>query len=198
MRRTYLLTDRSDLDPALLHYVCLSLGRTVADTPDVWCYLRETPTKQHPAGVRNFERWLHQRDHDGARTIAVDRYDIAKQNTHSFDFTARRTDAATGQNKIGFALDDRFLSGGPHRVAFKVTYRDEGRTIWRLAYDAAGAGSSTCRVECTGTGEIRTATFVRDDARFGAKGLDFDFTIEAERGDAVIKLVRVIRLGPAR
>jgi hypothetical protein len=51
-------------------------------------------------------------------------------------------------------------------------------------------------VECTGTGEIRTATFFRDDARFGASGLDFDFTIEAERGDAVIKLVRVIRLAP--
>ena len=46
----------------------------------------------------------------------------------------------------------------------------------------------------TGTGEIRTATFFWDDARFGATGLDFDFAIEAERGDAVIKLVRVIRL----
>jgi hypothetical protein len=197
MRRTYLLTDRSDLDPALLHYVCLSLGRTVADTPDVWCYLRETPTKQHPAGVRNFERWLHQRDRDGARTFAVDRYDIAEQNTHSFDFTARRTVAATGQNTIGFALDDRFLSGGPHRVAFKVTYRDEGRSVWRLAYSGTRAGSAPCRVECTGTGEVRTATFIRDDVRFGAAGFDFDFTIEAERGDAVIKFVRVIQLGPA-
>lgn len=46
----------------------------------------------------------------------------------------------------------------------------------------------------TGTGEIRTATFFWDDARFGATGLDFDFAIEAERGDAVIKLVRVLRL----
>ncbi len=197
MRRTYLLSDRSDLDPALLHYVCLSLGRTVADTPDVWCYLRETPTKQHPTGVRNFERWLHQRDRAGARTIAADRYDIEKQNTHSFDLTARRTDVATGQSKIGFALDDRFLPGGPHRVAFKVTYRDEGRASWRLAYESTRAGSSPCRVECTGTGEIRTATFIRDDVRFGATGLDFDFTIEVEHGDAVIKLVRVIRLGPA-
>ncbi len=197
MRRNYLLVDRSDLDPALLHYVCLELGRTIDDTPDAWCYLRETATRQHPAGVRNFERWLHQRDRAGTRTVAVDRYDIAKQNTHSFDFTARRTDAATGQNKIGFALDDRFLSGGPYRVAFKVTYRDEGSTAWRLVYDATRTGSSPCRVECAGTGEIRTATFFRDDARFGATSLDFDFTIEAERGDAVIKVVRVIRLGPA-
>jgi hypothetical protein len=197
MRRNYLRTDRSDLDPALLHYVCLELGRTIDDTPDAWCYLRETPTRQYPKGVRNFERWLHQRDRAGARTVAVDRYDIEKQNTHSFYFTARRTDAATGQKKIGFALDDRFLSGGPHRVVFKVTYRDEGRAVWRLAYDAARPDSPPCRVECTGTGEIRTATFFRDDARFGATGLDFDFTIEAERSDAVIKFVRVIRLGHA-
>ena len=82
-------------------------------------------------------------------------------------------------------------------MVFKVTYRDEGRPIWRLAYDAPRAGSSPCRVECTGTGEIRTATFFRDDVRFGATGLDFDFAIEAERGDAMIKFVRVIRLGAA-
>jgi len=194
MRRNYLRTDRSDLDPALLHYVCLELGRTLDDTPDAWCYLRETPTHEYPKGVRNFERWLHQRDRDGARTVAVDRYDIEKQNSHSHDFTARRTDAANGQTQIGFALDDRFLSGGPHRVAFKVTYRDEGRAVWQLAYNATQAGSSPCRIQCTGTGEIRTATFFRDDARFGAKGLDFDFTIQAERGDAVIKFVRVVRL----
>jgi len=195
MRRNYLRTDRSDLDPALLHYVCLELGRTVDDTPDAWCYLRETPTHAYPKGVRNFERWLHQRDRDGARTVAVDRYDIEKQNSHSHDFTARRTDAANGQNKIGFALDDRFLSAGPHRVAFKVTYRDEGRAVWRLACNATRPGSSPGRVQCSGTGEIRTATFFRDDARFGATGLDFDFTIEAESGDAVIKFVRVVRLG---
>ncbi|MDI1248799.1 MAG: hypothetical protein PSV13_08050 [Lacunisphaera sp.] len=194
MRRNYLRTDRSDLDPALLHYVCLELGRTVEDTPDAWCYLRETPTHEHPQGVRNFERWLQQRDRDGARTVAVDRYDIEKQNSHSHDFTARRTDVARGQTKIGFALDDRFLPGGPHRVAFKVTYRDEGDAVWRLVYDAARPDSPPARVRCTGTGEIRTATFFRDDVRFGATGLDFDFAIESERGDAVIKFVRVVRL----
>ncbi|MBM3853508.1 MAG: hypothetical protein FJ399_10170 [Verrucomicrobia bacterium] len=196
LRRTYLLTDRSDLDPPLLHYVALSLGRTVADSPDVWCYLRETATRQHPAGVRNFERWLHQRDRPGARTIATDEFRIEKQNTHAADFTARRTDAAAGNRRIGFAVDDRFLPGGPHRVAFKVTYRDTGHAIWRLGYAADGGAAQLrpARIECGDSGEVRTATFFRAGVRFGARDLDFDFTLEAERGDAVIKFVRVVRL----
>lgn len=194
LRRNYLLTDRSDLNPTLLNYVCLELGRTLEDTPDVWCYLRETPTKQHPEGIRNFERWLHQRDREGARTIAVDKYSIEKQNTHTFDFTARRTDSATGNHKIGFALDDRFLPGGPHRVAFKVTYRDEGHAVWRLVYVSDNPDPLPCRIECGATGDVLTATFIRDDVRFDAHNMDFDFTINAERDDGVIKFMRIVRL----
>lgn len=200
MRRSYLLVDRSQMDPPLFHYVCLELGRTVEDAPDIWCYLRETLLRQHPQGVKNFERWLHQRDREGCRTVATDKIEIEKQHTHKFDYTARRTDIAGGNRFLGFAVDDRFLKGGPHRVAFKVTYRDEGPARWRLEHaTVAGAPSEPCEVNCAGagTGEVRTATLIRENVRFDAAGMEFDFTLRALQGDAVIKFVRVVRL-PAK
>ena len=41
---------------------------------------------------------------------------------------------------------------------------------------------------------VRTATFFLPDARFDAKGMNFDFEIRALEGDAVIKFVRVVKL----
>jgi formylglycine-generating enzyme required for sulfatase activity len=196
MRRTYLLTDRTDLDPPLFHYVCLELGRTIEDAPDIWCYLRETSTRQNPGGVKNFERWLYQRDGEHCRTIPADPVNIEKQNDHQMDFTARRTDVASGNSFIGFAVDDRFLSAGPSRVAFKITYRDEGNASWELDFRQQEnmAGKQPSVIRCDGTGKVRTATFLRDGVVFNARGLDPDFAIRALRGDSVIKFVRVVRL----
>jgi hypothetical protein len=92
---------------------------------------------------------------------------------------------------IGFAVDDRFLSGGPHKVAVKITYHDQGKSRWALVYNK---GQATREVTCRDCGLVRTVTFFLDDAMFNATGQDYDFEIKALEGEAIIKFVRVIKL----
>ena len=54
------------------------------------------------------------------------------------DLVARRTNRAEGNTEIGFALDDRFGPGGPHRVAVKISYRDLDNSRWALTYQTTG------------------------------------------------------------
>ena len=202
MRRNFLWVSPAsvDMDPALTAYVSLELGRNVHNTPDVWCYLRESYVRVQgrPHPVKNFERWLYQRDREGYRTVPVHK---VAQHPHmwmspkgyKFDYIARRTDRAAGQDRIGFAVDDRFLLGGPHRVAIKVTYWDDVSGAWRLVYHTP-RNTASRTVETHGTGKVRTATFFLNDAVFPAKGLDFDFEIQAVKGDVTISFVRVIKL----
>jgi hypothetical protein len=205
MRRNFVWSEPTPaVDPPLLAYVSLELGRSVRDAPDAWCYLRESPVrvdgKVRP--VKNFERWLYQRDRQGARTTAACKVDHPAApvlmapgvpQDQQYDLTARRTDAAAGNTRIGFALDDRFLSGGPHKAAVKVTYRDVGTGKWNLAVRAP-QGETVRTVSCGDTGGVKTATFFLGAAVFPAKDLDFDFEVRALDGDATISFVRVIRL----
>jgi hypothetical protein len=195
MRRNWLWVESDPwVDPPLLGWVSLELGRTVDDAPDAWCELRES--RVHVGGrersVKNFERWLLQRDRPGAQTVAVRPAEYAGAPDVE-EWTARRTDVASGNDTIGFALDDRFLSGGPHRVAVKVTYVDAEDAVWELVVPAAGGGELARTVTTAATGIVRTATFFLDDAAFPARGEELDFRVRALEGDAVLCFVRVIR-----
>ncbi len=207
MRRNYLWMSSAsvDMDPALTAYVSLALGRGVEDSPDAFCYLRENTVRASFVGkkgkttpVRNFERWLYQRDRDGYRTkpaIRAAQHEMMWMvpQGYKYDWISRRTDIAGGNRRIGFAVDDRFLSGGPHSAAIKVTYRDVGHGRWALVY-ARPAGSQGRRsIQCRDTGKVLTATFHLTDACFGAKDDDFDFHIEAEGEDAIVSFIRVIK-----
>ena len=200
MRRNFLWAETGNwlVNSPLLHYVALELGQTVRTAPDAWCYLRESRTKQHT--VKNFERWLFQRDTEGARTVPVEKVDVPEQmfefhRSHLYDYTARRTDRASGQTSIRFGIDDAFLSGGPHRVAVKITYLDRDQAQWTLAYQTSGQQTATRSVTCGNTGKVRTVTFILPDARFPGQGYaGSDLQIQVTKGDAVIRLVRVIKL----
>ena len=64
-------------DPFLTAWEAVELGRGVNDAPDAWCYLRESYVHEHNDGngkvvpVKNFERWLYQRDAPGYETHPV-------------------------------------------------------------------------------------------------------------------------------
>jgi len=103
------------------------------------------------------------------------------------------TDLAGGDGRIGFALDDRFLMGGPHRVAVKATYHDMGRGRWSLVYARPGGNEGRRTVECRDTEKVFTATFHLPDACFPGAGDAFDFTVEAEGEDATVSFIRVIK-----
>jgi len=200
MRRNFLWAEsgRWLVNPPLLHYVALELGQTVRTAPDAWCYLRESRVRRNM--VKNFERWLFQRDADGERTVPVEKVDVPEQMyeyhpSHHYDYTARRTDSASGQTLIRFGVDDAFLSGGPHRVAVKITYLNRDNAEWALAYHTSDRRTATRSVTCGNTGKVRTVTFILNDAWFPGQGYTgSDLQIQATKGDAVIRLVRVIKL----
>ena len=193
------------VNPPLSHYVRMSLGKTVTTSPDAWAYLKETPVNDFftPAGVvRNFERWLVQRDVPGGLTAPAERTEHDYDAGYSppdlvppcFDYLARRTDLATGNTFIGFDLDDRFVVSGP--VEIKVEIRDTAECTWHVTYvDADGVVTTTPSYPNVGDQKVWTVTFAIDDARFAgglAWGQDFRIVSEGP-GDVTVRWVRVVR-----
>ncbi len=203
MRRNYSWEPALSPDPYLTAYVANELGRTVRDTPDAWCYLRESYVHEkneyqgNVVPVKNFERWLCQRDLPGFPTRAVKKVDYPEPTENfvrnvyvpgtNYDLVARE-----GQ-RFGFALDARFMQGQSPPVAIKITYYDE--TPWTLVYSTS-TGPREKSWPCRADGALRTATFFLKDFAPTAKGMAPDFEIRALAKPAVIRFVRIIRLTP--
>jgi len=206
MRRNFVWAEGGSwlINPPLLHYLALELGKTAQDAPDAWCYLRESVVKGGRQGqpVKNFERWLFQRDADGARTKATEKVEVPAQmfefdRSHLFDLTARQTQLAKGQSLIRFGVDEAFLAGGPHAVAVKITYLDRAHAEWQLEYFTDATAMQVRKVACGDSGAARTVTFRLNDVCFPGRGYaGLDLQIRALRGDAVIRFVRVIKVDP--
>lgn len=207
MRLRFLYTSSAAeaVDPPLSTYARLSFGKGVHDSPDAWAYLKESPAGTHysPAGVlRNFERWLIQRDVPGGMTTPTERVDRAfnagaldaSQTSLYYDHVARRTGIDGGNPCIYFDLDDRFLTSGP--VEIKVEIRDDSRAMWRLEYrDGAGAPAATPLVRNQNDGKVKTVTFTLPNAAFrNGMDHDMDFRVRCEGpGDVTVRWVRLIR-----
>jgi hypothetical protein len=204
MRRNFVWAEGGPwlINPPLLHYLALELGKNATNAPDAWCYLRESVVKGGKDGqpVKNFERWLFQRDADGARTLATEKVEVPPQmfefdKNHLYDLTARQTQMATGQSLIRFGLDEAFLAGGPYSVAVKITYLDRANAEWQLEYFNDANKATTRKVTCGNSGAVKTVTFILKDASFPGQGYTgLDLQIRALKGDAIIRLVRVIKL----
>ncbi len=197
MRRNYLYVEETTLDPQLLHYVLLGLGRKAESAPDAWCFLREGYLRGHSDSqdkrLKNFERWVYQRDTPGYETTpvikiphAIKKWWLASPD-HRYDCVARRG------KRIGFAVDDRFLRGSAQKVAVKVTHYDGYPGEYTLVYTREGRTLESACVRTTGRDMFRTSTFFIE-ADFNAEGLDFDFEIHSA-AEVPVNFVRVI---PAR
>ena len=190
MRRNYLLNNPFCVYPEMLPFVSLEMGRTVEDTPDVWCALRESylrGKRGEPQPLKNFERWLYQRDSEGYTTEPAVRIDHAirmwmvhgdvKSGEGSYyDYVARRG------SRIGLRIDERFLKR-LKRAAVKVTFLDEKAGELRLK-----CGEDVYSAEMSGSGKMRTATFFVHHIERGAV---HDLVIEGTP-DAVVAFVRVV------
>ena len=209
MRCTYVHTT-CNLVPGLMPFLSLELARTVKDTPDIWCYLRESYMNQkvykrkdtkgrkfsqdeekNGIPVKNFERWLYQRDRDGHRTRPVLKISQPPnmsqvQKDRYYDFIARQG------KSIGFGVDDRFLLNGPHHVAVKVSYFDTGKGELSLLYHGR-SGKKKRSILLKNTGSLNTATFFIEDGFFPAKGMEHDIFIKGDPA-AVVSFVRIIKL----
>ncbi|AXT58097.1 T9SS C-terminal target domain-containing protein [Aquimarina sp. AD1] len=220
MRRTTIWDEWAEgfVNPPLSQFLALSLAKRVNTTADAWCYLRQSDMilnnpnnkgikdaiaveNRNPDGtlpVKNFERWLYQRDGGDIKTIPVRERGqggdiLFRDKNKPFDYTARRTDASNGFNKIGFALDDRFIKG-KGEVAIKVSYEDNGTTQWFLQYTNTNGGIVKERVTNQNTRTLKTITWVLKNISFNATGMNNDFFLIAEQGDLTASFVRVIKL----
>ncbi|NME72048.1 InlB B-repeat-containing protein [Flammeovirga aprica] len=210
MRCSYIHTT-GHLMPQMLPFIAQELGRTVEDTPDVWTYLgtsymdhktyknNDTASpkrsftkteKNEGIEMKNFERWLYQRNADGYTTVpAVQIQQSIKMwmvfEDKYYDYIARKG------AKIGFDIDDRWLMND--RLAIKVTYFDEGEGNLVLK---TNTGEQQHQVALTDDGELKTTTFIVSKIQANSMDHNFDFTLEADQegNELVVSMVRAVKL----
>lgn len=212
MRFRFLWTSEvaETINPDLSRYAALSFGKSVEDSPDAWAYLRESPvsTSFSPVGVvKNFERWLKQRDLPGGMTVATQRTfrEFEAGGLHGsgpdqwYDDIARRTDITTGNPSIFFDLDDGFHSGGG--VQIKVEILDDSEATWYVEYTNSNHQvSQTEYFRNLQDGAVKTVTFdiVNPEFLNGLpNGMDFRIVCDGPE-DLTVRWVRVVKWdGPA-
>lgn len=206
MRMNFLWATNTlpDVNEDISRFFVLEAGKLPANAPDAWIWLRESyPRVNSYEPVKNFERWIHQREIEGSQTrpaafTAIDpRYeDNYPPSGDAGDYTARATDVEHGQSRITFYVDQRFAGVDPVDVTFKLAYTNEsGPFLFRYCTDE---GVLSLNVEPTGSDSVETVTIAAP--RFSAnRCLDdqFDFDVAATGSeDAVISFVRVLRESP--
>lgn len=203
---TYLLLGKRTLrttDPFrqwVLRFADRYTGVTIADTPGVWTALRE-PTPTNPDGSSrwypqrgNFQFWLRQVDTaPGGRTVPE--WNVTG---HPWGRYTRRTDQASGNRSMVFAVEDAFLfDNRTLPVTVTVTYLDYGGDTWELVYDAVTDDYKSAGVMRKGTsGTWKQAVFVLPDAQFANGQAGYDFRLDS-RGDGneYVSLVEVVKGG---
>ena len=117
---------------------------------------------RNSGAVKNFERWLYQRDTEGYETEpaikvphSIKMWMVKKD--HYFDYVARKS------RRIGFAVDDRWCGGEPVDVAIKVTFFDIGTGAITLSGHTA-SGPSKRFIALKNTGIVKTCLLYTSDA----------------------------------
>jgi hypothetical protein len=181
------------LIPAMIPWMSLEVGRTAKTAPDAWCFLRESYLKGKIETVKNFERWIFQRDSPGYETTAVVKINQANkmhwvEPGKYYDYIARTGD------KIGFNVDTNFLKGKKQKVAIKMSYLDEGKGEWLLSFNGA-KGTELRTVKCSDSKKLLTNTFFVE-ADFNQKtNSGYDFECLAQKGlKPIISFVRIVKL----
>lgn len=190
MQCNHVLMNPFSIYPEQMVWVGQTLGRTVENSPDIWCALRESRIRK-TGPVKNIERWLYQRDSEGFETTPVVKIDHPVkmwmvEPGHHYDHIARKG------KQIGLAVDDRWCGGGPVNVAIKTTYFDKGSGTVDLEIKTS-SGRVTRQIKLTATENLKTATFFIKNAVFPAKKLDYDIVFKSN-DEAVLSFVRVIRV----
>ena len=201
------------LVPEMLPFIAQELGRTVEDAPSVWSFLNTTYIRtsfyenndwQDPPRtftqteidegieMKNFERWLYQRDATGYETTpAVKILHTYRQwmiqPDKDYDYIAR------SGKRMGFHVDERW-EGIKDLAAVKVTYFDHHAGELKLTYND-GTENITKTQVLTGDEGLKTATFfVSNIAPNAISEHEFDFILEAgdDTENIVVSMVRIV------
>lgn len=209
MRVNFLWMDSSDgaAAPAEAKYYNRVAGRTIENTPDAFSLLQEggLKTRNNCYIVKNFERWLFQRDAPGFETSRTRFYQRQESSadcdsgdsaisgfpSNHGSFTSRKT-----STKMGFFVDPRFVT--QPNVEIKIThFQAASPARWRIDYcTPSGAVASTPSVTEVTNGGLKTTTFSLPD--FASKkclGNQFDFAVVAENGEVIVEMARIVKDG---
>jgi hypothetical protein len=175
MRCTYTVFSPFTLIPDMIPWLAVEMGQTAKTTPDGWCFLRESylKNKEYPI-VKNFERWVFQRDSVGYETTPYKKIDNTPVGLWMVDPAKNYDYIARQGSKIGFTVAPEFISGRKQNVAIKITYIDSGIGSWVLAFNGVN-GPETRTVNCNNTNNLNTVTFfVTADFTIISSGYHFE------------------------
>ncbi|MFZ2489808.1 MAG: hypothetical protein WAZ19_17005 [Anaerolineae bacterium] len=166
-------------------------GVSIANTPGVWVALRESQSVWYPQRG-NFDFWLRQNDTaSGGRTVPV-----WGDSNKPWGRYARRTDAATGNPDMAFAVEDAYLfNNSALPVTIRVMYLDAGNDSWELQYDAVSDNAKSAGIVTkTNSNQWREAVFTLTDAQFSNQLGGYDFRIRSRAdGDETMSFVEVVK-----
>jgi hypothetical protein len=194
MRCNDLLNNNFALLPEMLAWVGVSMGKNVSDAPDVWSFLRESYIKENGGSVvKNFERWVYQRDKPGYETKPAIKVQhpikmwMVKPNMY-YDFVAREG------KKIGFNIDSKW-HGIKDSIAIKISYFDTHAGELFLVYHDQKKLERKA-LQLFGDGSLKTATFFLDRIKPNTLPYNYDFIVESSSATdkVTISLARVISL----
>jgi len=191
------------MNPEMSKWMSLEAGHKANTSPDAWVCLMRTWTRSSNNGsgfadreIKNFERWLYQRDVPGAMTTPVLPINHGRNMAlvDALPSNLWYVNVARAGSVVGIAVDDRFLGASSARIAIKVTFLDSNTSEWSLEYVKSNGAQGIRTVTSTGTGVVRTATFFLDDFSAPATGKTLDFRLLSPNGDTPFMFVRVIKL----
>ncbi len=210
MRCNYVHTT-GHLIPEMLPFMALQLGRSVQDSPDVWSFLcstrmmgrgyhkldggqRGVSEEELKQGieVKNFERWLTQRDEKGFETEPAMPIQHAIKMAYIMKGHHRDHIARKG-HRLGFHVDDRWTGLNNKRFALKVTYMDRGSREMILRHDSP-RGKTQQRIELRNDGKLRTQTFIIENLTGNGleHGFDISLSSNSKMDTLTISMVRLI------
>jgi len=197
------------LNTEFWEYARLSFGKTAATSADAWACLWEQDISSsslwpNTTKVRNYERWLIQRDLPGGTTTATE-FHASTSGGGGFGwevapygfYTARRTDLDGGNRRIFFKADFEYRIDIPVRVHVEIY--DKDLTTFAIEYNDGSGVVSTPGYTSSGDKTVKTVAW--DINGMDAGGLDNgqDFAINLgilATADVVVRMVRVVQITP--
>lgn len=186
--------------PQMFEWWTQTAGKNPWESPDAACWLRQDAiyVKTHATvyPIKNFERFLYQRDQAGAETrpvLPVNR--AAFWNDPSgqhYDYSARATDVRNGSDKMIFSLASGFLNTLNLPFTIKITYFDNNAAQWILEMPAGDSYLQSPPITGKSDDTLKTVTFtirtipdrtnLNEDGAFRLRVLnDQDLTVKFAR-----------------
>lgn len=187
--------------PELGRYMQLSLGKTIQNSVDAWCWPRESyiTNMGKITPVKNFERWLYQRDikSDGM-TSPARKTDISmlhqSVSAYGYEFEARKTDVLTGNTCMYFDIDEGWF--GEHEgCKLLITYVDNTSSEWQVEYVTREGFAHSETLFLENTGIIKTVAIeISDIMATGKLGNNMDLKIKTlNNKDVTVLFTRIIK-----